>query len=187
MRRGTLPELEADLGAPLFIRANRRVRLTPQGRALQHTASVALRRIAAAAAEIRTAPAGRRLTLAVDRSIAGLWLPGRLEVFRTAYPDVELRIVVSDDEANCLTTEIDLAVIHGDGDWPGFAAELLFADEVFPVCAPDHPAVRIVQTPADLLACDLLELEDARWDWLDWRAWRPYAPGQEAMQALCTD
>ena len=164
-------QLEADLGTPLFLRAHRRVRLTSRGRALQHTVSGALRQMAATAVEMRAAPDRRQVTIAVDRSIAGLWLPERLPQIRAAAPDIVLRIIVSDVESDCLADEVDLAIIHGDGTWPGCASERLFAEEVFPVCAPEYAERAAIQTPGDLLTADLIELEDERWNWLDWRAW----------------
>lgn len=163
--------LEADLGTPLFVRANRRVRLTSRGRALQHTVSATLRQLATTATELRATPDGRQITLAVDRAIAGLWLLPRLHYLREATPDLAFRIIVSDIEADCLVEDVDLAIIHGDGNWTGFKAERLFTEEVFPVCSPSYADVKPISTLEDLLTADLIELDDERWNWLDWRGW----------------
>lgn len=138
---------------------------------MQHTVSGSLRQMAATAVELRSAPDGRQVTLAVDRSVAGLWLPQRLPGIRQAAPDLALRIIVSDVEAECLADDVDLAIIHGDGTWPGYTAERLFDEVIYPVCAPGYAERTAIATPEDLLSADLIELEDDRWNWLDWRAW----------------
>ena len=51
--------LEEDLGINLFLRANRAVTLTPEGRDLQHTVSFSLMHIANAAEQVR-ATGGRQ-------------------------------------------------------------------------------------------------------------------------------
>lgn len=163
--------LEQNLGTSLFTRAHRRVRLTGEGRAFQHSVSAALRQIAAAAAELRAAPDRARLTVGVDQSVAALWLLPRLPRFHRRFPDVALRLVASDEERDSLSSDIDIAIIHGAGAWPGFASDRFFAEEIFPVCSPDYLAGRRIAGAEDLAAQALLELEDARWDWMNWRTW----------------
>ncbi len=88
--------LEEELGAPLFLRTTRRVVLTPLGRAFLAEA----RRVLAAAADARQVAADvqglRRGRLSIG-SIQGLapWLdlPHLLGRFRTACPEVEIRLI----------------------------------------------------------------------------------------------
>lgn len=164
--------LERALGVDLFIRAHRAVRLTPRGRDYQHTVSAVLRQLAGATEELRAPGDKPRLNIATDQSIATMWLMPRLPRFREANPDVAVRLVASDDERDCLADDIQISIIHGNGEWAGYHADLLFDEEVFPVCSPAYLEGRPpVAAAADLLACDLLELEDDRWDWMNWRAW----------------
>jgi DNA-binding transcriptional LysR family regulator len=164
--------LEENLGASLFARAHRRVRLTTAGRTLQHAAAPALRQIAMAAEELRAPSARTRLTIGADQSIASMWLMPRLAAFRAATGETSVRLVASDEEADCLAGDVEIAILHGDGNWPQRASTLLFAEEVFPVCAPSYiENTTPLHAPTDLLDHALLELEDVRWDWMNWRGW----------------
>ncbi len=165
--------LEKHVGARLFVRANRKVHLTTAGRSLLHAAAPALRQIAAASEEIRARRGGDRLTLGADQSIAAMWLMPRLSLYREdAEHKLSIRVVASDKAADCLSEDVDLAILHGDGNWPGHDAALLFSEEVFPVCAPSYlmnnpPVIG----PEHLPEHALLELDDIHWDWMSWPAW----------------
>jgi DNA-binding transcriptional LysR family regulator len=164
--------LEENLGARLFYRLHRSVALTPEGRDFQHTVSKALTHVENAARDLRGGPGAAGLAVAADRSVAGLWLLPRLQGFRRAHPEVALRLVSSDVEADCLAEGIDLAIIHGPGDWPGYEAELLLDEEVFPVCSPAYlESTGPVAGPADLPGRVLIDLDDDHWDWVNWRVW----------------
>ncbi len=166
-------QLEDHLGTPLFVRANRRVQLTAAGRSLQHAAAPALRQIALASEDIRERTSGDRLSIGADQSIATLWLMPHLSRFRDqADQELSIRVVASDKDSECLSDDIELAILHGDGTWPGHDSALLFSEEVFPVCAPsylmDNPPVF---SPDHLPEHPLLELDDLHWDWMNWRGW----------------
>jgi len=164
--------LEEHIGTALFVRANRRVRLTAAGRTLQHAAAPALRQIASAAVELRAPSHRARLTVGADQSIAALWLMPHLAAFRAMAGDASVRLVVSDEEADCLAEDVEIAILHGRGDWPGRASALLFAEEVFPVCAPGYlDRAPALAAPVDLLDHALLELDTSHWDWMTWRGW----------------
>ncbi len=164
--------LEEDLGVRLFTRANRAVTLTNEGRDLQHTVSLALSHMANAAEQVRSTGGERRLTIGADHSVAALWLMPRLAGFRHDNPDILVRLVASDDDAECLADPIDLSLLHGDGSWPEYEATPLFGEDVFPVCSPAYLTRHgPVNTPADLTRQTLLALEDDHWDWMSWRVW----------------
>lgn len=166
-------QLEDHIGAPLFVRANRRVQLTTAGRTLQHAAAPALRQIASASEEVRARRGRNRLTIGVDQSIAAMWLMPRLDAFRTSLDkDASIRVVASDDPAECLAEDVELAILHGNGTWPGRQSAPLFPEEVFPVCAPEYlDRSGPLSGPEDLPNHPLLELDDVHWDWMNWRVW----------------
>ncbi len=164
--------LEEDLGVRLFVRANRAVTLTTDGRDLQHTVSLALGHIANGAEQVRSTGGERRLSVGTDQSIAALWLMPRLDDFRRNNPDILVRLVASDNDADCLASHIDLSLIHGDGSWPDYDVTPLFGEDVFPVCSPgylEHNGP--IDTPMDIARQVLLALEDDHWDWMTWRVW----------------
>ena len=64
------------------------------------------------------------------------------------------------------------AILHGDGQWPGFFSERLFAEEVFPVCSPDYPHQQAQEDWVGwLLQAQLIDLADSHWNWMNWRLW----------------
>ena len=164
--------LEEDLGINLFLRANRAVTLTSEGRDLQHTVSFSLTHIANAAEQVRATGGRHRLNIATDKSINALWLMPRLHDFRASNPEVIIRIISSDVEADCLVDNIDVAILHGDGQWPGYDARLLLDETVFPVCSPSYlDSSGPIETPSDLPTRSLIALEDDHWHWMSWRVW----------------
>lgn len=164
--------LEENLGVKLFTRSHRAVQLTPEGRSYQHTVSMALAHIANASQEIRRDNSAATLSVATDQAIASLWLMPRLPEFQKANPEISVRLVVSDEDEDCLADGISVAVVHGDGDWPSHDARLLHEEEIFPVCSPSYLCQRPrLDAPKDLLDHVLLELEDEHWHWVNWRVW----------------
>jgi LysR family transcriptional regulator, glycine cleavage system transcriptional activator len=57
--------------------------------------------------------------------------------------------------------DVDIAVRHGDGNWPGLDAVRLSPEGLFPVCSPE-PVLgpRAMRVPADILMHPLLVMED---------------------------
>ncbi|MFC6886459.1 MULTISPECIES: LysR family transcriptional regulator [Actinomadura] len=113
--------LERELGDALFVRDNRRVALTPAGRALLPSA----RRALAAAEEGRDAVAGVRgvlhghLHVGAIQTLGGVDLAASLAAFHRAHPDVTLRL--THDTAPALGravagAELDIAFVDGPVD-----------------------------------------------------------------------
>ncbi len=164
--------LERSIGRPLFERAHRTVRLTPTGQDFQHTVASVLAHLVNAVREIRSAPLEGRLTVATDQSVAAMWLVPRLRTFQEDNPTLSLRIISSDDLADCFANGVDVAIVSGRGTWPGYASQILFEEEAFPVCSPAYlRSVGPISSPSDMAGCALLDLEDDNWHWMSWRVW----------------
>lgn len=164
--------LEAQLGVKLFARGHRSVQLTERGQDFYNSVSIALLHLENAANAVRSHRSDLQLEIATDTSIAALWLMPRLARFESRYPDVSLRLNISDNQADLLTESTQIAVVHGDGSWRGYASERLFEEEVFPVCAPEWLARWQGEFAAeDLAAAGLLDLEYEHWDWMNWSIW----------------
>ena len=164
--------LEENLGVRLFDRSHRQIELTEDGQRFQHVVAVALDMVSGTANELRGQVTSTDLTIAADISMAHLWLLPRFPKFREAFPDIAVSVLASDREADCLKKGIDLALLYGNGNWPGFDATLLIREEIFPVCSRSylrkHPSIN---DPGDLVQDVLLDLRGDRWDWVDWRQW----------------
>lgn len=164
--------LEESLQVKLFTRSHRAVQLTNEGREYQHTVTAILKQLAGATMDIQNVEFTPQLVIGCDESFASQWLSPRFDLLRQQLPEVALRIVASDDYDESLGQEVQAAVLHGDGNWPGFQSIKLFEEEVFPVCSPayDH-ADATRDWVAWLLQAQLIDLADSHWNWMNWRLW----------------
>ncbi|MCP4768559.1 MAG: LysR family transcriptional regulator [Gammaproteobacteria bacterium] len=164
--------LESSLQVQLFTRSHRAVQLTNEGCEFQHTVTAILKQLAGATMDIQNVEFSRQLVIGCDQAFAAQWLSARIVQLRQLLPSVMLRIVASDDYGESLGAEVQAAVIHGNGQWPGFHAQLLCVEEVFPVCSPDYPHQQAQQDWAGwLLQAQLIDLADSHWNWMNWRLW----------------
>lgn len=162
--------LEERLGITLFKRLNRALRLTDAGQAYLPAVRDALDAIAVATDRLQSANRSGRLTVTTLHSFASAWLLPRLLRFREQHPDIDIRLDADDSLSDFARDEIDLAIRHGSGSYPGLTSELLLTEEIFPVCSPtlmtdSHP----LRTPEDLRHHTLLH-DDGLIDWRTWLA-----------------
>jgi len=169
--------LEQDLGVLLFNREKRAVHLTPEGQRLKRTVAMALGHIAETAVALRQIHNVPHINLHTTTAFGALWLMRRIGRFRAAWPDIQLRLVSSDDEIDLLNGNIDLSISYGEGeaDWPGVDAHRLLEDELFPVCSPAFrrglPRQFSLQ---ELPGQPLLHLESVEPTWMSWSTWFRY-------------
>jgi len=164
--------LESSLQVQLFTRSHRAVQLTNEGREYLHTVTAILKQLAGATMDIQNVEFSRQLVIGCDQSFATQWLSPRIAQLRQLLPAVALRIIASDDYGESLGAEVQTAVLHGDEQWPGFHAQRLCSEEVFPVCSPDYPHQQAQQDWVGwLLQAQLIDLADSHWDWINWRLW----------------
>lgn len=166
--------LEQNLGVLLFNRDKRAVYLTPEGERLKRTVAMALGHIAETAVALRQIHNVPHINLHTTTAFGALWLMRRIGRFRAAFPDIQLRLVSSDDEIDLRGGNIDLSISYGKGecDWPGVDATPVLGDELFPVCSPGFRS----RLPGrfgigDLPGQPLLHLESASPTWMSWPAW----------------
>jgi LysR family glycine cleavage system transcriptional activator len=166
--------LERQVGTPLFWRTSRNMRLTRQGVILIGAVTEALLLIDEAATRVASSSGSRTLTVTTSASFAAKWLVPRLQRFREACPDIDVRIDVSEHLVDLSLDDADVGIRFGNGSYPGMHSERLFGESVFPVCSPtllhgDNPLRR----PADLRNHTLIHLDwQAQFDtWPDWRMW----------------
>ena len=165
--------LEEDLGVPLFKREHRGVSLTADGMQLFNAVRDGLADIGDAASKIRARRERQVLTVATDFGFAAYWLMPRLGALRQLVPDLDVRIVTTQNEFDIRGESVDIAIAFGTGQWPGCAAVPLFPEIVIPVCSPHFQAQYGLNGQASSLArLPLLHLESAEpMRWLGWDNW----------------
>ncbi len=169
-RKVRLLELHYDV--PLFIRGHRSVTLTPQGHGLLTPVRTALNGLRDASQDMFSRRRKNAVTLAATNSVASLWLMPRLRRFNISNARIKIMLVASDSDEECLADTVDLSILRGEGDWPGFSARLLFGETVFPVCSPHYlrknPQAAVLH---DLPGLDLIEISNLHTEWMDWDSW----------------
>ena len=160
--------LETELAIKLFNRERQRLIITEAGREYLNVVRDALDRIAVGTERLLQRQSGGVLTVSTSPDFAAKWLVHRLGHFAEAHADVDLRISATLHHVDFAREEVDLAVRHGDGNWPGLETVRLSAEQLFAVCSPKLlSGRRRLEKVADVLKFPLIHL-DSRADWTKW-------------------
>jgi LysR family glycine cleavage system transcriptional activator len=167
--------VERETGLNLFIRNGNRLELTPTGQRLADAVGAGLGHVRDVLTSLKQRDVNRMLTIACSHDLAQNWLMPRFRELSALLNDWKLRVITAASYEDFDASDIDLSIRFGDGNWPGFTAVHLFAEEGFPICAPAllerHPEL-LNASPRTLMKFPLLRLasEDTiglRWaDWL---------------------
>ena len=152
--------LEEFLGVVLFRRLTRALRLTDAGQAAFPKVREGFDKLAEAVEILRAEEESKVLTVSVSPSFGAKWLVPRLDRFRAAHPDLEIRIDATDRLADFQGDNVDVALRYGMGNYPGLLVDKLFGAEMVPVCSPDLlDGPQPLQRPQDLAHHTLLHLD----------------------------
>lgn len=166
--------LELDLGRKLFVRKHRKIELSSEGRHLFEAVTCGLDEIAGCINELRVASETPQITVAASVAFAHFWLMPRLERFSAQHPDIDLRVLATDQMIDLRQSDVDVAVLYGDGNWQDVESKKLFGERVYPACSAsylqEHPELR---RASDLLDQTLLHLDGGGniWGAVDWQVW----------------
>jgi LysR family glycine cleavage system transcriptional activator len=160
--------LEAGLGIKLFNRERQRLIITEAGRDYLAVVRDALDRIAVGTERLLERQNTGVLTVSTSPDFAAKWLVHRLGHFAEAHAGIDLRVSATLHHVDFAREDVDLAVRHGDGNWPGLDAIELSGERLFAVCSPKLlSGRRRIGKPTDLLDLPLIHLDNRR-DWTRW-------------------
>ncbi|MFE6687062.1 LysR family transcriptional regulator [Streptomyces sp. NPDC057743] len=141
-----IARLEKELGARLFDRTSRSVRLTAAGEAFVPVARQALQAAERARAEVAAVSGAVRGRLAVGAisTVSAVDLAGELGAFRARYPEVRisLRMEMSDpllDEVRAGTLDVAFVGLTPGARTVGVREKVLARGELVAVVPPEHP------------------------------------------------
>lgn len=176
-----ISDLETHLGTRLLIRSSRKLTLTDAGQ----TYVAACKRILEQVADAERAAAGEYTAPRGELTLAAPIAYGRLHIlpvavdFLKAYPDIDLRIMLSDRISHILDENIDLAVRIGELADSAFMAKRVGEVRKVVCASPDYfSAHGIPARPADLAAhaCITFDAVTTADTWLF-----PAGTGEEAV------
>jgi LysR family transcriptional regulator, glycine cleavage system transcriptional activator len=160
-------KLEMTLGASLFTRDNRAVRLSPEGEALMRHVGRAFEELRRGL-EIVSTRGPQLLRLHSAPSFATQWLMPRLSRFLRDHPGTEVRLAAGTDYTRFINDEFDADIIYGPSRLEGLIDVPLGEEIVTPMCTPEM--ARMIKVPMDLFNNVLIESETKQVRWSDWFA-----------------
>lgn len=158
--------LEHELGAQLFDRSRRRVRLTPAGAALLNRVDGLLGDFAEARRAVAAAlgTVEGMLRVSTSRSVGTYMLPGPAAALGLRHPALRLRVSIENSErviTSLLSGAADIGYVEDEVDHPGVVLEPLLEDELVVVAAPSHRFAAMTEVPLEDLAVEPLILREA--------------------------
>jgi len=178
--------LEDWLGVKLFERRTRKVELTDFGLRYQLELGALLDRLEqSSTGEIDRRKPQQRITVQTTDSFATRWLIPRLSKFEALHADATVKIITRDFRDGLRASEVDLGLLLIAEEFPGahaknHDAQLLFAEEVFPVCAPGLTQGMATVSVADLSDFTLIHDDNVG---VTWQAWIAAAAGEQTDTA----
>jgi LysR family glycine cleavage system transcriptional activator len=160
-------QLEDRLGRALFVREKGRVRLSETGQRLLPAISNAFATMGDAFAALGSDEADV-LTINAATSFGGTWLSARIGSFQLQYPELAVRMAMSNDLIDFDASNVDVAIRIGKGVWPGLRSDFLMRQYLAPIASPAFIAEHDIREPADLLRVQRLAPNDS-W-WAEWFA-----------------
>ena len=175
--------LEEHLGVKVFHRLPRGLALTDEAERCLPTLQRGFSRLQEATRLLRTQNKSDKLDLWTAPAFAAKWLMPRLSQYNHLHPGVDMNIHASESmierqnsTANAIEQvrrrQIDVAIVFGQGHYPGFRVDKLFEVHAVPLCSP---SLRVGQSPLqsadDLRFHHLLHDDtdiDGHHSWEDW-------------------
>src|SRR5260221_2720709 len=122
--------LEATLGIKLFNRERQRLVITDDGREYLAVVRDALDRIAVGTERVVQRQKSGALTVSTSPDFAAKWLVHRLGRFAESHPEIDLQVSATAPHVDFAREDVDLAVRHGDGKWPGLDLVRLCSEQL---------------------------------------------------------
>lgn len=163
-----LKNLEDIWGLPLFQRG-KTLSLTPAGAALAPLVREFFSKLETSLADLREQKGRVRLRVNTTYSFALKWLLPRLPDLARLHPEILVTLESTDQAINFASTDADVAIRFGHGNYPALHTEFMFREQLFPVASPALlQRFGTPDEPAELLRYPLLTRDGAdlvpKWD-----------------------
>ncbi len=167
--------LEESLDAILFERGGKRLKLTAAGALLLPAVTQAFNGIASATAQMKRPATSGELSIACVPALLSFWIVPRLSSFTDQYPDVTLKLAASNDAGHLHSSDVDVCILYGDGNWPDAWTRLWSNLHLFPVASPTLLNSQPLRSMRDLGDHVLLHGDS---DGREWNTWLAAAEGE---------
>lgn len=162
--------IEKDLGITLFNRKHSDNNLTKQGEFLFAILQSSFSNISSVLANLRKSKENEEVTISATTAVSSLWLAPRLSKFWQKHPEIAVNQHVTDNpESQGLF--VNLKICYGFVDDKSEQKNILFHDELVPVCSPkfasENPDINIEK----LASMPLIHLKAKDKNWSNWFSW----------------
>ena len=180
--------LEESLGAALFQRTPRGIRLTPDGERWAAELAVIFGRLREANARLRQPRDGARAAVSVSviPSFGTRWLVPRLGRFLTRHPELDVRISATERLVDFAAEPVDIGIRYGQGGYTGLVSSKLADNALVVVAAAALASRRASWRLADLTRETLL-YDDYPDAWGCWFRARSRALPAQLRQTMLSD
>ncbi|MBL8576575.1 MAG: transcriptional regulator GcvA [Mesorhizobium sp.] len=170
-----IKEIEDQLGLKLFVRNSRSMKLTEAGTVLFDASTEAIDLLNRAVSRAQKLSRGQSLLkVTADAHFAAKWLMRRVDNFRAAFPDIDLRFDISYEVRDFDADDVDVGIRFGEGKYAGLTTHRLFDNVIIPICSPqllrNGPQLNV---PRDLFNHRLVHIDWSRQGvtWPNWSMW----------------
>ncbi|CDX11469.1 putative DNA-binding transcriptional dual regulator [Mesorhizobium plurifarium] len=155
-------QLELQLGFDLFVRGQSHVELTRSGKRLSHVISGAFRSIFDEIETLMNVNTDNLISISTTAGVSTYWLMPIIGKYKRIKPNVNFRLLATQEILDLAASEVDIAIRYGSGPWPGTVNTELQPNWVSPLCSRAFLANHgPFQSLADLRHVPLLEYEAA--------------------------
>ena len=149
------------------------MQLTQSGTTLYQATGQAFNILLQALNDIQTEELAGQLTITSTQSFASLWLMPRLYKFSIKHPDIQIKVLGSNQIDDLQQSHIDLAIRFTQQDDfisnDKLTYEAFGEDFIYPVCSPKLFEQMALSEPQDILNCWLVSLSNP--GTFSWKSW----------------
>ncbi|MDB5919935.1 MAG: LysR family transcriptional regulator [Massilia sp.] len=135
-----IKSLEDRLGTKLFLRRRNMLQLTGSGRNYLESVREAINVLHNATIRTKREKTSETLTISCLPTYATKCLIPALPEFQRAHPGIILQLMTSQSFDQFKQRSYDVAIRYGSGRWQGLRTDLLYEEEIFPICTPELAA-----------------------------------------------
>jgi len=163
--------LEEFVQADLFHRIKKKLELTEEGISYAEAVSTHLNALESETLKLITNDQNDiRLNVGTFPTFGSRWLIPKLNRFTQQHPNIQLNLTTGLTAFDFSTQDVDIAIQHGDGNWPDVEIKKLIDETVVAACAPSLVEGRTGLEPKDVLDFSLLNLQTRMYAWPEWLA-----------------
>ncbi len=155
-----LRRLEDDLGVDLFVRTNRGLKITAEGRMLAPVLNESFDRISATLDDLCRVDKGDCIQVTSTPTFASKWLVPRLFAWYVKSDARRINLHPGLDLIDFGASDMDFAIRCGVPPWGRLEHELLMPIHLLPVCSPTYASEHhLPDNPVELLDLDLIHAD----------------------------